>query len=291
MPQLAGFWALGALLFAATFWISWHNHLPSQAIGKATGLAFMSVIIAVDNQQTYSFMTMANFALGVPIIIGVLAATTYFPLSFRPEHRCRALLRGWFRSAAWLLGALGSDETRAQQFRSRWFRWRFAAHRNAVEKLPQQLAAWSRALPAAALGHASTADVQATVTAVQTMADRLDALIGTRDVPQSPAMAQALTEDVRAWRLAVQALAGRLAEAPESGDVDDLRARLDRKLQQIEARTAQAMADDPDFDAEIDLNENSYRLLGAYRGLSEAMVRFVYRARLLDWPRLREARF
>jgi hypothetical protein len=291
MPQLAGFWALGALLFAATFWISWHNHLPSQAIGKAMGLAFMSIIIAVDNQQTYSFMTLANFALGLPMVIGVLALTTYFPLSFRPEHRCRALLRDWFRSVAWLLGALGSDETRARQFRSPWFRWRFAAHRNAVEKLPQQLAAWSRALPPAALGHASKADVQAVVTAVQTMADRMDALMRARDEPQSPAMARALSEDVRAWRLAVQALTARLAEAPDSGDVDDLRQRLDRKLRQVEASTAQAMADDPDFDAEVELNENTYRLLGAYRGLSEALVRFSYRTRLLNWPRLREARF
>ncbi len=291
MPQLAGFWALGTLVFAATFWISWHNHLPSQAIGKAMGLAFMSVVMAVDNQQTYSFATMANLALGVPLVILVLALTTYFPLSFRAEHRCRALLRGWLRSAAWLLGALGSDEVRARQFRSPWFRWRFAARRHAVEKLPQQLAAWSRALPPAALGQAKAADVQAVVTAVQAMADRMEALLRAREVPQSPAMARALSDDVRAWRLAVQALLAQLAEAPESGDVEDLRRRLDFRLKLVERRTEQAMADDPDFDAELDLNENSYRLLGAYRGLSEALVRFVVRARMLDWPRLREARF
>jgi uncharacterized membrane protein YccC len=291
MPQLAGFWALGALLFAMTFWFCWKYHLPSQHIGKSAAIAIFSVVIGVDNEQIYSFLTMANLALGFPMIILVIALTTYFPLSFRPEDRFRTLLQGWLRSAAWLLGALGTDEARARQFRSPWFRWRFAVHRNAVEKLPQQLAAWSRALPPAALGSAKAADVQAVVTAVQAMADRMDALIRTREVPQSPAMARALLEDVRVWRLGVQALFAQLAEAPESANVEDLRRRLDRKLKQVEVRAEQAMADDPDFDAQLDLNENSYRLLGAYRGLSEALVRFAFRARMLDWPRLREARF
>jgi hypothetical protein len=291
MPRLAGFPALALLLFALTFWISWSNHLPSQAIGRSIGLAFMAVVLSVDNQQTYSFMLVANLALGVPLVLGVLALTTYFPLSFRPEDRFQALLRQWFESAARVLGALGSDAERALQARSPLARWRFAADRFALERLPPQLATWADALPAAALGRGSAADAKALATSVQTLAERIEALIRSRGLPQSPAMARALAEDVRAWRLAVQALLLGLARVPEGGDVDELRARLDRKLAEVEARTEQAMADDPDFDAAPELNQNSYRLLGAYRGLSEALVRFSYRARMLDWPRLREARF
>jgi len=37
--------------------------------------------------------------------------------------------------------------------------------------------------------------------------------------------------------------------------------------------------------------DNMYRLLGAYRGLSEALVELVQRVSPIDWARLREARF
>jgi hypothetical protein len=291
MPQLAGFWALGTLLFAAVFWICWSNHLPSQMIGRSIGLTLLAMLMSVDNQQVYGFANIANLAVGAVLVVAVLALSTYFPLSFRAEDRFQALLKRWFHSAAWLLGTLGADAERAEQGRSRWFRWRLAAHRHAVGVIPRQLARWGGALPVAALGHATPADVEATVTAVQAMSDRIDELIRSRDLPQSPAMRRALAEDVRDWRLAVQALFAQLADAPDAADVAHLRERLDRKLRQVEQRTEQAMADDPDFDAELELSEHSYRLLGAYRGLSEALVRFAFRARMLDWPRLREARF
>ncbi len=57
MPQLAGFWALAALLFTATFWICWHNHLPSQGIGKAMGLAFMPVILTMRHSAAITIAT------------------------------------------------------------------------------------------------------------------------------------------------------------------------------------------------------------------------------------------
>lgn len=37
--------------------------------------------------------------------------------------------------------------------------------------------------------------------------------------------------------------------------------------------------------------ENAYRLLGAYRGVSESLVRLTEYAAAMDWERLREARF
>jgi len=37
--------------------------------------------------------------------------------------------------------------------------------------------------------------------------------------------------------------------------------------------------------------ERAYRLLGAHRGLSEAVIAFAKQTVSIDWPRLREARF
>ena len=41
----------------------------------------------------------------------------------------------------------------------------------------------------------------------------------------------------------------------------------------------------------VEEGENMYRLLGAHRGLSEALVELSKQAAAIDWPRLREARF
>ena len=290
MPHLEGFAALATLLFAVTFLISWLFHEPSQAVGKSIGLGSFVVIMAVDNQQTYSFEAVANLALGLPLVVVLMVFTTYFPLSFRAEDRSAALIARWFRSASWLLGTLGTDAERAQQARSLGFPARLAYHRQAIEQIPQQLAAWSRALPPAALGSAGPAPMQTLVTTLQAMSIRFEDLLDARDAPHSPAMARALAEAVREWRLVVRELLAQSATDPGHLNATDLRARLGGKLREIERLTEQAIEEDPDFHAHLALNENSYRLLGAYRGLSESLVSFAQAAHAVDWSRLREPR-
>jgi hypothetical protein len=291
MPHLEGFAALGALLFAVTFLISWLFHEPSQVIAKSIGLASFVVIIAVDNQQDYSFEAVANLAIGLPMVVLIMVFTTYFPLSFRAEDRSAALIARWFRSASWLLGTLGTDSERAQQAGTTGFRVRLAYHRQAIEHIPQQLTAWTRALPREALGSAGPVPMQALVTALRAMSIRIEDLLEARDAVHSPAMERALAAAVREWRLVVRELLATAANDPAHMDAADLRAQLDGKLRQIERLMERAMNEDPDFHAHLSLNENSYRLLGAYRGLSESLVNFARAAHSVDWPCLREPRF
>ena len=291
MPHLEGFAALGTLLFAVTFLISWLFHEPSQVIAKSIGLASFVVIMAVDNQQDYSFEALANLAIGLPMVVLIIVFTTYFPLSFRAEDRSAALIARWFRSASWLLGTLGTDSERAQQAGTTGFRVRLACHRQAIEHIPQQLTAWTRALSPAALGSAGPAPMQTLVTALRAMSIRIEDLLEARDAVHSPAMERALAAAVREWRLVVRELLATAATDPAHMDATDLRAQLDGKVRQIERLMERAMNEDPDFHAHLSLNENSYRLLGAYRGLSESLVNFARAAHSVDWPCLREPRF
>jgi hypothetical protein len=291
MPHLEGFAALGVMLFAVTFFISWLFHEPSQAVGKSIGLAAFVVVMAIDNQQTYSFEAVANLALGLPLVVVLMVLTTYFPFSFRAEDRSAALIARWFRSASWLLGTLGTDAERAQFARTLGFRARLAYHRQAIEQIPQQLAAWTRAPPPAALGSAGAAPMQSLVSVLGAMSFRIEDLLEARDAVHSPAMERALAGAVREWRLVVRELLAQSATDPMTLDAKVLRPRLDRKLEQIEGLMERAIDEDPDFHAHQTLNENSYRLLGAYRGLSESLVNFAQAARAVDWSRLEEPRF
>jgi hypothetical protein len=166
-----------------------------------------------------------------------------------------------------------------------------AYHRRAIEHIPQQLTAWTRALSPAALGSAGPVPMQTLVTALRAMSIRIEDLLEAREAAHSPAMERALAAAVREWRLVVRELLATAANDPAHMDATDLRAQLDGKLRQIERLMERAMNEDPDFHAHLSLNENSYRLLGAYRGLSESLVSFAQAARAVDWARLREPRF
>ena len=75
------------------------------------------------------------------------------------------------------------------------------------------------------------------------------------------------------------------------GDEDRFRTRLDEILSSLEAR----IQGTPDQAAEGQVGdrngENFYRLLGAYRGVSEALVAYAGSAGQIDWSGWRESRF
>ena len=82
-----------------------------------------------------------------------------------------------------------------------------------------------------------------------------------------------------------------LAEEPETADQASFRARLDARLDSLEAHMQRAI-DRADATAISEAEaENGYRLLGAHRGISEALSDFSRRAAAIDWPCLRAARF
>jgi hypothetical protein len=100
-----------------------------------------------------------------------------------------------------------------------------------------------------------------------------------------------LRDDVRGWRVSVQEIFAHLASEPEAAEYASYRSRLDAKLERLEARIAEALDRVDDGGLSAEEGENMYRLLGAHRGLSEALVGLAKQAAAIDWPRLREARF
>jgi hypothetical protein len=101
-------------------------------------------------------------------------------------------------------------------------------------------------------------------------------------------MKRQLRADMLTWRPAVQTVFAKLAAAPEAAD---LRARLDAMLARIEQRIEAAVNTAEEAAVSAEDNENMVRRLGAYRGISEALMAFVDHATAIDWGRLREAGF
>ena len=288
MPHLSGYLELGTMLFVTVFGLVYLLYSPRRILYRFCGLAFFMVLVSIDEPQHYSVLTALNLSLVFPMIVGGLVLTMYFPVSLRAEDRFQAILGRFFRSSAFLMATTGWSRDRAP---SRLQRWRKAFHLNELASAPQKLGTWAHALPPGALGTTTPAQVQDLVTSLQALSDRMQTLMQARAAHQSEAIVRELREDVHSWRVGVQAILARLASAPESADFADYRSRLDAKLERLEARIAEVLDPTDDRGLSTEEGENMYRLLGAHRGLSEALVGLAKQAAAIDWPRLREARF
>ena len=288
MPHLSGFVELAAMIFAVTFLISYVFHRPQDTVIKLVGLTLVIILIGVDNQQSYNFLYFANwFMAGVLFVLALMVAWR-FPISFRPEDRFLAMLGRFFRSADFLVSTSRRDASR----KTSWLaQGRRAFHLHEVTVLPQRLRAWGGALPSAALGNTSRDLVQSLLISLQALSYRLQALLEAEPAAQSGSLVRELLEDVRDWRVGVQQAFGRLATDPSTVDQAAFRARVDARLARLEACVEEALDTADEASVSIGERRNLYRLLGAYRGVSEALIEFARQAGAVDWGTLREERF
>jgi hypothetical protein len=209
-------------------------------------------------------------------------------VSFRAEHVFLRLLGRFFRACAYLASTLQWDPADPPK---RWQRLRRALHLGDLASVPGKLAIWGGALPAAALGQSTTGRMPALVDSLQALAYRMQDLIEIRAIPQSQVLARELLFQVRAWRVGLQDIFCNLSQHPEAAEFADFRLRLDAMLERLEEQIQKAVAGEDQASIATRENENSIRLLGAFRGVSEELVNFARQSGGIDWARLREARF
>jgi uncharacterized membrane protein YccC len=288
MPHLDGFLELGTMMFTFVFGLVYLFYSPRNILLKFMGLALFMVITSIDVEQHYSFLAVPNVALLALMLVGNLLVAERFPISFRAEHRFQAILKRFFRSCDFLMSTPGWQPDLAP---SRLQRWRKAFHLNEVERSPQKLNSWARALSAAALGNATQAQIQGLVTSLQALSYRMNTLIKLRTVGQADIIVHELHEDVRNWRDNVQKIFAHLATEPEAAEYSRYRSRLDSTIEHLESRIEETLDDADTLGISADQGENMYRLLGAHRGVSEALVEFAEKAAAIDWAHMRESRF
>jgi hypothetical protein len=288
MPHLASFASLAVVIFTAVFLISYLFSRPTQLASKFAALSLLFMLMDVTNEQSYNFLNIVNLGLVFPLVFGVLAVARHFPVSFRPEHVFLRLLGRFFRACAYLASTLQWDPADPP---TRWQRFTRALHLGDLARVPGKLVTWAIALPAAALGQSTTVQVQTLVDSLQALSYRMQDLIEARAAPQSQALVRELGPEVRAWRVGLQNIFGDLAQHPEAADFADFRSRLDAMLERLEQQSKKAVSEADQGDLSTRESENSIRLLGTFRGVSEELVNFARQAGGIDWARLREARF
>jgi len=288
MPQLSSFIELGLLIFSATFCICYLFAAPKQILSKLFGLAMFLAIAGITNQQTYSFLGVATTVLMFVLIFLLLAITSNIPFSARPEQAFLRLLGRYFRSCEYLMFTTHWDPKRKK---TRFERWKKNFYTHELSTLPTKLGGWTRFIDSKALPGTSPQQVQALVNSLQPLSYRMNELLKERGSSQATFLVQELRSDVRAWRVKVQETFQRLAEEPDAGDKEIFRARLAQIIDHLEKRIAETLDNAAERQLSDRDGENFYRLLGAYRGVSEALVEYAGSAETIDWVPWREERF
>jgi uncharacterized membrane protein YccC len=288
MPTLSSFIGLGVLIFAATFVICYLFADPRQTLGRAFGLAMFLNIASITNEQSYNFLSVANTAMMFPVIFMIFAITAYIPVSPRPQRAFLRLLGRFFRSSVYLMSALRWNPPHPE---TRLERWKKAFHAREVATLPAKLGTWAPHIDAATLSGTAPQQVQTLVTSLQSLTYRMQHLLEERDTPQAQFLVKELLEDFRTWRLGIQSALQELADDPAGAQGSALRARLDSVLERLEEKIKSALNRTADGRFSDQDAEEFYRLLGAYRGLSKALVDYAGNAEGIDWAPWRQERF
>jgi len=288
MPQLSSFAGLGTLIFAVTFTICYLFHTPKQGLGKVFGLAIFVLISDISNQQSYSFLSMANTALMFPLVFALLGLSANIPFSARPEKAFLRLQGRFFTSCTYLLSTMGWGLTTTP---TPLDRWRKAFQMREIAALPQKLATWGKAVDTSVLSGTTPQQVQALTTNLQSLTYRMQELLDAQTSSHAKLLVRELLVDVRAWRLKVTEIFQAWSQGPPTAPADALREGFTARLARLERRLAETMNMAAEGELSDQDKEHLYRLLGAYRSLSEEGLEYARTAEGIDWRHWRESRF
>ena len=288
LPQLTNFFELGLLIFAVTFTICYLFEKPNQALGKTFGLAMFALITSISNEQTYSFLVVANTALIFPLVFFVLAITEHIPFSTRPEHAFLRLLGRFFNNCEYLISNLPKNRLQPVTGMNRWINNTRAQELVALSK---KLGIWAKHIDTNRLPGTTIGQVQSIVTSMQTLAFRIHDLLEIRSRPQVDILLKELSDDALAWRNILVQTFQNFSKDATVGKGEAFRIKLKEIMNHIEKRIQEVLDKIDEGQITAAERENFYRLLGAYRSVSEAMVDYAEKSEVIDWNYWREERF
>lgn len=282
MPQLSTFLGLGTLLFTTMFL---NCLLFSGMMRFFVSMAILNML-PIQNQQLYSFAAMSNVYIFLVMCFAFLYVMSYLLGSPRPEKTIMYLLGRFFRSAEFLMSRKTAAPVRFPSLN----RWRIAYHERQLHSLPAKLSAWGKVIDQQSFPQNTPEQIQTVVTSVQSLVYRLQQLMESGEDQQAESLAIVLRDDVWNWHVGIESLFGRWSRNPKGEPVAPLRQRLETGLTVFEKRIGEVINQAGSEVSEATA-ENFFRLLGGYRGVSEAALAYARAAQQINWNHWREERF
>ena len=165
-----------------------------------------------------------------------------------------------------------------------------------IAAVPNKLALWGQFINKQARSGTSPQQIQALTINLQALTYRLRELLNARADVQADrlvqeAQSQALRTSIRAWQTRMQGTFQCLSTDPTAGNSETFRAELDEIVKSLETRIEETLNTSSKVQLDPDDRENVYRLLGAYRSVSEAMGDYMTGTDAIHWSRWQEEKF
>lgn len=282
MPQLSSFLGLGSLLFGIMFLNCFFLS------GMARFFCSMAILnmLVIQNEQVYSFAAMANVYIFLVMGFTFLFVMSYLLGSPRPEKVVLRLLDRFFRSALFLMSRKSPEIRRFSPLEQ----WRIAFHRRQLRSMPAKLRAWGKAIDLNSFPSNPPEQIQAMVASIQALVYRIEQILETGLVYREKPLSIELREDLKAWHRGIENTFDQWSRTPEAETVTALRQRLEKAFILLEKRVEEVINRDSD-EVSRQEEEDFFRLLGGYRGVSEAALAYAAAAQAINWDHWREERF
>jgi uncharacterized membrane protein YccC len=284
LPQLSSFAGLGLALFLCAFIVCYFF----SGIARLAGLVSIINMISIENQQVYNFAAQANtlvFTLSAFLFVFVVS---YLLSSSRPEKAVLKMTGRFFRSAQFMVSLMTRDPVREMTWVDQW---KIAYYRNEMETLPAKLGAWGKAIDHKLFPNTTQEQLDKLVTSLQSLVYRIDEMLGARSSTRITSNEEReLTADLDKWVQGMSYTFERWSKQPEAREEDKQAQKVKAWLAEFESKAEAFLARIGNGTSEED-GEKLYRLLGGFRGTSEAAVSYTEVARSIDWNQWREERF
>ncbi len=283
MPQLSSFLGLGSLLFILMFL----NCYFLAGMGRFFCSMAILNMLQIQNQQMYSFAAMANVFIFLVMGFTFLFIMSYVLGSPRPEKAVLRLLDRFFYSARFLM----SRKVPGALYFSFLERWRIAFHLRQLHSMPAKISAWSKAIDGNYFSDNSPEQTQALVVSIQTLVYRIEQFLETSVVYRPEPLSLELREDVKTWHSSLENIFEKWSRAPEAEPVTALKQRLETGLNRLEEQIESVVNREDGGEVGRQEGEDFFRLIGGYRGVSEAALTYAGAAQVINWSQWREERF
>jgi uncharacterized membrane protein YccC len=282
MPSLSTFVGLGSVIFACMF----INCFFFTGLARFAGMVGILNELSIQNHQTYDFAAMANGYVFTLLGFVLVFFMSYMIRSPRPEKAVLHSLSRFFRSAELLISQPPPEEA-SSPFR----RWRSAFHHHEIRTMPSKIEAWCKAIDGTLFPSNEPEQTQTLVTALRSIANRIEELLEARSSKQSARLARALSDDVAAWRHGIELTLRQWVGRPEAEVSPEIRKRLANWLADLQEHVDSATDNLEHTTVGEEELEGFYRVLGGYRGVSEALSAYANAASAIDWGEWRQERF
>lgn len=287
MPHLSSFFGLGIMIFIVTFIICYLYDSPQKALSRAAGLSAFVTITSIENTQTYNILSVFDTTVMFAIIFIVLFVTAHIPFSPRPEQAFLRLLNRYFRSSSYLVANAPIGRQAPLSF---WEKKRINFHLHDIKTLPGKIKIRSQFINTEALSGTSKEQMQMIISDLQKINIRFGLLLELEMGTPSRVLIDEFLAESLVWQISLKEAFQQLSRH----HVVETQAALRNKLADIAKHTESRVEAILDGNGDDQLSradqERFYQALGAYQGLSAALLDYSGNARHIDWAEWHESR-